>query len=177
LRKAYLADETVADPWFVQEHGGIEAQLPEGMEAWPQMSAIDVARRLDTERGAGVESHWAKTLETAKDKHDAKTEAQKARAATTAATKAEKAAQREAQGKRPKKGSEVTRNDGEREGQTATVLRHISPTQLLIRYEDGMEELVIDQENQDVTPVEASAGEASTEGTAEATDEGEFTEQ
>jgi hypothetical protein len=176
LRKAHLADETVPDPWFIQEHGGVESEnVPE--DGWPQLSAIDVARRLDQERGAGVESHWAHTLETARDKADAKAEAQKTRAATSAASKEEKAKAREAQAKRPKKGSTVKRTSGDREGQEATVLRHISPTQMLIRFEDGMEELVIDQDAQDVEPVEASAEEGSAEGTAEATDEGEFQEQ
>jgi hypothetical protein len=178
LRKAHLADQTLPDPWYIQEHGGVESEnVPE--DGWPQMSAIDIARRLDQERGAGVDSHWAHTLETAKDKEDAKAEARATRQKTQAATKEQKAAERAAQSKRPKKGTEVLRKSGDREGQTATVLRHISPTQMLIRFEDGMEELVIDQDNQDVEPVEPSAdaeAEASSESTENA-DEGEFQEQ
>jgi hypothetical protein len=177
LRKAHLAGETLPDPWFIQEHGGVEAELPEGTDAWPQLSAIDIARRLDQERGAGVDSHWAHTLETAKDKFDAKEEARSTRAKTQAASKEQKAAERAAQSKRPKKGTTVMRTSGDREGQEATVLRHISPTQMLIRFEDGFEELVIDQDNTDVSPVESSAEGDSAEGTAGATDEGEFQEQ
>lgn len=177
LRKAYLAEETVPDPWFIQEHGGVESQLPEGMEVWPQLDAIDVARRLDQERGAGVESHWAQTLERAKDKFAAKEEARSARASVTAASRAEKAKARAAQAKRPKKNATVKRTSGEREGQEAIVLRHISPTQLLIRFDDGMEELVIDQDNEDIEPVESVNGEAeATEDTVDA-QEGEFQEQ
>lgn len=180
LRKAHLADETLPDPWYIQEHGGVEGEnVPE--DGWPQMSAIDIARRLDQERGAGVDSHWAHTLETAKDKEDAKAEARATRQKTQAATKEQKAAERQAQAKRPKKGSTVVRTSGDHEGQEATVLRHISPTQMLIRFEDGTEELVIDQENQDVTPVEASAdteGEGSTTtNESDSVQEGEFEEQ
>jgi len=78
LRKAHLADETLPDPWYIQEHGGVEADnVPE--DGWPQLSAMDIAQRLDQERGAGVESHWAATLEGAKEKAAQKDQARSER--------------------------------------------------------------------------------------------------
>jgi len=163
LRKAHLADETMADPWYIQDHGGVEAEnVPE--DGWPQLSAMDIARRLDQERGGGVESHWVHTLENAAVKAREKAEAKANRATSTRRTKEERDEERARQAKRPKKGSKVTRLTGEYEGQEATVLRMISPTQLLIRYEGGMEELVTDD---DVDPLAPEAPEAEAEAPAE----------
>ena len=122
LRKAHLAGETLPDPWVVQEHGGVEAEnVPEG--GWPQLSAMDVATRLDQERGGGVESHWVHTLETAADKAKTKAEARANRESTTRKTKEERNAERERQAARPKKGSRVRRLSGDYEGQEANVVR------------------------------------------------------
>jgi hypothetical protein len=168
LRKAHLANEMLPDPWYIQEHGGIESKdVPE--EGWPQLSAMDIAQRLDQERGGGVESHWVSTLENAATKASARAEARAGREETQRRTREERAAARERQAARFKKGSRVTLGieAHERDGQEAEVIRPISPTQLLIRFEDGVEELVTDN---DVTAVDAPAEEAPTD------DGGEFSE-
>lgn len=179
LRKAHLADQTLPDPWYIQEHGGVEGKdAPE--EGWPQLSAMDIASRLDQERGGGVESHWVHTLEQAAEKARTKDEAKANRAATSRKTKEERDAERARQAQRPKKNSRVRRLTGEYEDQEATVLRLISPTQLLIRYEGGMEELVTDEDVERIDPPAADA-EAETETESEdetvSTDDGEFTEE
>jgi hypothetical protein len=170
LRKAHLAGETLPDPWVVQEHGGVEAEnVP--ADGWPQTTPMDIAQRLDQERGGGVDSHWVHTLEQASEKAKVKEEAKANRAASTRKTKEERDAERQRQQARPKKNSKVTRAGGEYDGQEATVLRAISPTQLLIRYDGGMEELVTDEDVQAIAPVEGE------EPQAEAQPEGEFVEQ
>jgi len=121
LRKAHLADETLPDPWYIQEHGGIEADnVPE--DGWPQLSAMDIAQRLDQERGAGVESHWAATLDAAKEKAQQKDAAKSERQKLAAATKAQRDEERARQAKRPKKGSIVRFTTGDNEGREAEVL-------------------------------------------------------
>ena len=176
LRKAHLADETLPDPWFIQEHGGVEADnVPE--DGWPQLSAMDIAQRLDQERGAGVESHWAATLEGAKEKAAQKDAAKTERQKAAAATKAQRDEERARQAKRPKKDSIVRLIAGEHEGQEAKVLRTISPTQLLISFTaDGREELVTDEDIELVSQPETPEGET-TEGAEAAQPEGEFVEQ
>jgi len=170
LRKAHLAEEQLPDPWYIQEHGGIEAEnVPDG--GWPTLSAMDIAERLDQERGGGVESHWVHTLNQAAEKARAKEEAKSTRAATQRKTKEERDAERARQASRPKKNSRVRRLSGEYEGTEATVLRAISPTQLLIRYDGGMEELVTD------TDVQLVDAQPESESADEPTPEGEFVEQ
>lgn len=156
LRKAHLAGEQVPDPWFIQEHGGVEAEnVPE--DGWPQMDPMDVARRLDQERGGGVDSHWVHTLEVAAEKAEAKKRARSEREAVTAASKKEKEEERARQKMRPKRGTKVIRLGGEHDGQEASVVRTISPTQLLISYTDGgLEELVTDE---DIEPAQPAEGE------------------
>jgi hypothetical protein len=133
---------------------------------------MDIATRLDQERGGGVESHWVHTLEGAAEKAKAKAEAKSTREASTRRTKAERDAERARQAQRPKKNSRVRRTDGEYEGQEATVVRAISPTQLLIRYDGGMEELVTDEDVQMIDP--PAADESTTEAEQP---ESEFVEQ
>ena len=176
LRKAHLADETLPDPWYIQEHGGIEADnVPE--DGWPQLSAMDIAQRLDQERGAGVESHWAATLDAAKEKAAQKDQAKSERQRAAAATKAERDAERARQAKRPKKGSTVRFTSGDNEGREAEVLRAISPTQLLIKFTDGdtREELAADEEIELISQPEPAEGEPTEGEPAQA--EGEFVEQ
>jgi len=174
LRKAHLSNETVPDPWFIQDHGGVESDnIPEG--GWPQMSAVDVARRLDQERGGGVESHWVHTLEQAAEKLKAKEQARSERAKQTAAAKEQRDQERAKQSARPRKDTRVRRLSGEFQDQEATVIRTISPTQLLIRYDGGLEELVTDEDVEVLSqPESADEGEATAEASA---DEGEFVEQ
>jgi hypothetical protein len=173
LRKAHLADQTLPDPWYIQEHGGIEDKdVPE--DGWPQLSAMDIASRLDQERGGGVESHWVHTLEQASEKARTKEAAKSTRTATQRKTKEERDAERARQAQRPKKNSKVKRLSGEFEGQEATVLRAISPTQLLIRYEGGMEELVTDE---DVERIDPPAADAEAEQAGGEQPEGEFAEE
>jgi hypothetical protein len=50
LRNAYANGRLVPDPWVIAETTGREAVLPEGWDAWPTMTPLDVARRLDRER-------------------------------------------------------------------------------------------------------------------------------
>lgn len=153
LRKAHLADQSLPDPWYIQEHGGVEAEnVPE--DGWPQLSAMDIAQKLDQERGPSAESHWVHTLEQAKEKAAAKDAARAERSRAATKTKEERDAERARQAARPKKGSRVTRQGGEYDGQEAEVLRAISPTQLLIRYDGGMEELVTDEDIQPVAQPE-----------------------
>jgi len=170
LRKAHLDETMLPDPWYIQEHGGVEAEnVPE--EGWPQLSAMDIARRLDQERGGGVESHWVHTLEQAQARAATKAAAKSQREATSAATRAEREAARAKAKNRPKKDTPVRRLGGERDGASATVLRAISPTQLLIRFEDGFEELVTDEDVERTDTVEDN------DPVEEAQPEGEFQEQ
>jgi hypothetical protein len=50
LRNAYANGRQVPDPWFIAENGGREDALPEGLDAWPTMAPMAVAKRLDAER-------------------------------------------------------------------------------------------------------------------------------
>ena len=62
LRNAYANGRKVPDPWVIAEHGGREDTLPEGWHAWPTMTAMEVAIKLDAERVAADPytdpSHW-----------------------------------------------------------------------------------------------------------------------
>lgn len=175
LRKAHLAEQTLPDPWYIQEHGGVEADnVPE--DGWPQLSAMDIATRLDQERGPSAESHWVHTLEQAKEKAAQKDAARSERARNAAATKAERDAERARQSKRPKKGSRVKLVTGEHVDEEAEVLRTISPTQLLIKFtEGGREELVTDEDIELISQPEAAEGEPTEQSAPE--DEGAFVEQ
>ncbi len=50
LRNAYANGRKVPDPWVIAERGGREDTLPEGWHAWPTLTAMEVAQRLDEER-------------------------------------------------------------------------------------------------------------------------------
>jgi hypothetical protein len=136
---------------------------------------MDIAQRLDQERGAGVESHWAATLDAAKEKAQQKDAAKSERQKLAAATKAQRDEERARQAKRPKKGSIVRFTTGDNEGREAEVLRAISPTQLLIKFTDGdtREELAADEEIELISQPEPAEGEAAEPAQAE----GEFVEQ
>jgi hypothetical protein len=62
LRNAYANNRMVPDPWVIAEHGGREDRLPEGWDAWPAVSPMSVAQRLDAERvnadPYADASHW-----------------------------------------------------------------------------------------------------------------------
>lgn len=164
LRKAHLAGESLPNPWYVQEHGGIEANAPE--EGWPMMAAIDIAHALDNERGPTATPHWVHTLERAAASGADKAARRQAREEAAAERKAAREREKAAQAKRPKEG-EV----GEYNGAEATVLRRIDPERILISV-NGADELVYDEEfvrtnAPDEAPVDDSAS----------ADEGEFVEQ
>jgi hypothetical protein len=79
---------------------------------------------------------------------------------------------------RPKRGTKVIRLGGEHDGQEASVVRTISPTQLLISYTDGgLEELVTDEDIESAQPAEGEQPEdEQTEQEQVEQPEGEFQE-
>lgn len=161
LRRAHLAQEDLPDPWFIQDNGGIEANAPEG--GWPKMSPMEIAVKLDAERGAGASPHWVHTLDRAAQAAADKNERRSARDRVSAERRKEREAERAAQEARPKEG-EV----GEYQGKSATVLRRLDPERILITVEGGSEELIYDEQFARVNAPTPEAAPA---------DEGEFVEQ
>jgi hypothetical protein len=163
LRKAHLANETLPDPWYIQEHGGIEANAPE--DGWPELSAMDIAISLDNERGPAASPHWVHTLENSAAINADRMSKRAQRAATAAERAKARAEAKAAQAARPKEGDE-----GEWNGQHVVVIRRLDPERILVKTDDNNEELIFD--NEFLRP-EAEA-EAETE--TEAEDEETFTE-
>jgi hypothetical protein len=164
LRKAHLAKQTLPDPWHIQLNGGVEANAPD--EGWPQLNPMEIAQRLDEERGPGAPPHWVHTLERAEASYTDKAAKRAARDRTTAERKAERERERQAQENRPKEGE-----TGEYNGQPATVLRRLDPERILIQVEEGAEELIYDE--QFVRPER----ESDPDPTVAPVNEGEFVEQ
>lgn len=47
LCRAHMAGDTLPDPWYIAQHGGLEAAEPDG--GWPQLDPMEIAERLDQE--------------------------------------------------------------------------------------------------------------------------------
>ena len=146
LCQAHLAGETMPDPWYVRDHGGVEADPPEG--GWPQLDALEIAERLDEELISAARV-WVPRLVDYHKRHGARAgiSAERRQAAQ------ERAALRQqvldAQRARPDKGDR-----GHYFGQPATVRARMDPTRLLIETEDYGTVLISDG---DFTREEATA--------------------
>jgi hypothetical protein len=153
LRRAHLADETVPDPWFIQENGGVEDDnVPD--DGWPQMAALDVATRLDEER-PGSDSHWVHVLERSANAQADKDAAKAERQATQAAKRAEREAAKTKATERVQPGQRVATQEGER----GEVIKNIDPERSLVKFEDGDERLVADAS---LDVIVADAGDSAT---------------
>lgn len=138
LSRAHLHGDTLPDPWYIRDHGGVEANEPEG--GWPQLDPMEIASRLDEELISAVRV-WVPRLVAYHKRHGA-------RVGPTAERR--RAAEERAQLRATRLAEQLARPDtdevGSYYGAPAVVKARMDPARLLIEVEGHGPLLVSDGE-------------------------------